>query len=84
MLYIRLLLGKDLVAAGYAIYGASTLLVLASQGGTVLYQVKIKTINMLEDGRVALRKPSFLKPIHLTYTIAIEKFAKHPIKNIDF
>jgi fructose-1,6-bisphosphatase len=33
------LLGKNILAAGYAVYGVSTLLVLASAGGAAVYQV---------------------------------------------
>ena len=34
--------GRTMVAAGYAVYGVSTLLVLASAGGAALYQVEHK------------------------------------------
>ncbi len=35
------LLGRNMLAAGYAVYGVSTLLVLASAGGAAVYQVHL-------------------------------------------
>jgi fructose-1,6-bisphosphatase len=35
------LLGRNILAAGYAVYGVSTLLVLASAGGAAVYQVHL-------------------------------------------
>jgi fructose-1,6-bisphosphatase len=35
------LLGRNMLAAGYAVYGVSILLVLASAGGAAVYQVHL-------------------------------------------